>query len=290
MQTLITLVISGLTVGCIYAIVALGFVLIYKATDTINFAQGDLMMLGAMVGVTFIATLKLPYIVGVLLAAISMGIFGWLLELGLMRHVIGKPHLTAVILTIAIGYVMRSGAGLVWGYQPLAVLTPFSGQVAHIGSTVVSGDRLAVIGGTAVLCGSIYSFFRFTRIGIAMQATAQNRFAAYLMGIRVRRVFAATWATSAALSAIAGILFIPIALADVNMGALGLKAYAAAILGGFGSISGALVASLMMGVVEQFAARYLPTGMHEVTGFVFLFAVLVVRPQGLFPQSARSRV
>lgn len=290
MGDILNIAISGLAVGCIYAIIALGFVLIYKSTEAVNFAQGDLLMLGAFAGVTFIGFLGLPYILGVIAAALALAVFGYLLEVGVLRRVMGQPELSVVILTIALGYIFRAAAGVIWGYQPLSFATPFTGKVLTLGDAVLSMDKLAVIVGSFVLFAITFGFFRYTRVGIAMQATAQNRLAASFMGIRVGRVFSASWAISAGLAAIAGILFTPIALADVNMGSLGLKAFAAAILGGFGSIPGALLAAIFIGVVEQFAARYLPTGMHEMVAFILLFIVLVVRPGGLFPQTARKKV
>ena len=155
---------------------------------------------------------------------------------------------------------------------------------------VLGQDNLSIIVGTVLLCGVLYLFFSKTRLGIAMQASSQNQLAAYYMGIPVRTVFSLIWAISAGVAAVAGILLSPVSMIDVNMGFLGIKAFAAAVLGGFGSIPGALVGGIIIGVVEQLAGYYLPPGTQDVTSNVVLLGVLVLRPQGLFGQTIRKRV
>ncbi len=151
-------------------------------------------------------------------------------------------------------------------------------------------DNVSIIVGTVILCLVLYLFFSRTRLGIAMQASSQNQLAAYYMGIPVRTVFSLIWAISAGVAAVAGILLSPVSMIDVNMGFLGLKAFAAAVLGGFGSIPGALVGGVIVGIVEQMAGYYLPPGSQDVTSNVVLLAVLILRPEGLFAQNIRKRV
>lgn len=287
---ILQLVVNGSAAGCIYGLIALGFVLIYKATEMVNFAQGDIMMLGGFVAFSFITTLGMNYWVGALCAVAVTAAFGYLLDVVVLRRVIGQPQFAVVMLTLGLGFMFRAAAGIGWGYDSVAFDTPFTNKVTHIGGMVLGQDNLSIIVGTVLLCGVLYLFFSKTRLGIAMQAASQNQLAAYYMGIPVRTVFSLIWAISAGVAAVAGILLSPVSMIDVNMGFLAIKAFAAAVLGGFGSIPGALVGGVVLGVVEQLAGYYLPPGTQDVTSNVVLLGVLILRPQGLFGQTIRKRV
>jgi branched-chain amino acid transport system permease protein len=285
------LVANGTAAGCIYGMVALGFVLIYKATEMVNFAQGELMMLGAFFAFTFIQLWGLNYWLGFLLAIAATGAFGYLLDALVLRRVIGQPQFAVVMLTLGLAFIFRAAAGAIWGYDAVGFTTPFTNQVAKFGSGLVLGqDQVSIIVGTVILCGVLYLFFSRTRLGIAMQASSQNQLAAYYMGIPVRTVFSLIWAISAGVAAVAAVLLVPVQMIDVNMGLIGIKAFAAAVLGGFGSIPGALVGGVIVGVVEQLAGYYLPAGSMELTSNIVLLLVLILRPQGLFGQVTRKRV
>ncbi|HUN49481.1 MAG TPA: branched-chain amino acid ABC transporter permease [Candidatus Sulfotelmatobacter sp.] len=279
-----------MAVGCIYGLVALGFVLIYKATEMVNFAQGDLMMLGAFVAYTFITLLGWNYWLSFLLAVIILAAFGALIDMVILRRVIGQPPFAVVMLTLGLGFIFRSFASMSWGSETYTVLTPFSSKVVHFGSVVISDEYLSIIAGTVLLCAVLYAFFRYTRIGVAMQAASQNQLAAYYMGIPVKLIFSLIWAISAGVAVVAGVLLAPVSLIDTNMGFIGLKAFAAAVLGGFGSIPGALVGGLIVGVIEVLAGFKLPEGFKDVAAYVVLLTVLVLRPQGLFGALARKKV
>ena len=287
---ILQLVVNGSAAGCIYGLIALGFVLIYKATEMVNFAQGDIMMLGGFAAFSFISTLGMNYWVGALCAVAATAVFGYLLDVVILRRVIGQPQFAVVMLTLGLGFIFRAAAGIGWGYDSIAFNTPFTNKVTRFGNMVLGQDNLSIIVGTVLLCGVLYLFFSKTRLGIAMQASSQNQLAAYYMGIPVRTVFSLIWAISAGVAAVAGILLSPVSMIDVNMGFLGIKAFAAAVLGGFGSIPGALVGGIIIGVVEQLAGYYLPPGTQDVTSNVVLLGVLVLRPQGLFGQTIRKRV
>jgi branched-chain amino acid transport system permease protein len=288
---IIQLVANGTAAGCIYGMVALGFVLIYKATEMVNFAQGELMMLGAFFAFTFIQLWGLNYWLGFLLAIAATGAFGYLLDALVLRRVIGQPQFAVVMLTLGLAFIFRAAAGAIWGYDAVGFTTPFTNQVAKFGSGLVLGqDQVSIIVGTVILCFVLYLFFSRTRLGIAMQASSQNQLAAYYMGIPVRTVFSLIWAISAGVAAVAAVLLVPVQMIDVNMGLIGIKAFAAAVLGGFGSIPGALVGGVIVGVVEQLAGYYLPAGSMELTSNIVLLSVLILRPQGLFGQVARKRV
>jgi branched-chain amino acid transport system permease protein len=287
---LLQLVVNGTAAGCIYGLIALGFVLIYKATEMVNFAQGEIMMLGAFVAFSMITTFGLNYWVGALIAIGVTAVFGYLLDVVVLRRVIGQPQFAVVMLTLGLAFIFRAAAGFIWGYDPVGFVTPFTNHTVRAGSIVVGADNLSIIVGTVVLCAVLYVFFSHTRLGIAMQASSQNQLAAYYMGIPVRTIFSLIWAISAGVAAGAGILLSPVSMIDVNMGILGIKAFAAAVLGGFGSIPGALVGGVLVGVLEQFAGYYLPPGSQDVASNVVLLVTLILWPQGIFAQSQRKRV
>jgi branched-chain amino acid transport system permease protein len=287
---LLQLVVNGAAAGCIYGLIALGFVLIYKATEMINFAQGDIMMLGGFVAFSLIAHFGLNYWIGSLLAIAIIAAFGFALDAIILRRVIGQPQFAVVMLTLGLGFIFRAYAGITWGYDSVGFNTPFTNKTLNLSGMVLGLDNVSIIIGTVLLCGVLYMFFSRTRLGIAMQASSQNQLAAYYMGIPVRTVFSLIWAISAGVAAVAGILLSPVSMIDVNMGFLGIKAFAAAVLGGFGSIPGALVGGVVIGIVEQLAGYFLPAGFQEVTSNVVLLATLILRPQGLFAEGMGKRV
>jgi branched-chain amino acid transport system permease protein len=287
---LLQVLITGLGQGCLYGLIALGFVLIYKATEIVNFAQGELLMMGAFFGVTYIGILGLPYWLGLLLTILSMAVFGYLLDKLIIRSMIGESQFSVIILTISIGFILRSVAGAFWGNDILSLETPYSGKMADIAGLVIAQDYLVVIAGTIILSLALFLFFRFSSLGVAMQASSQNQLAAYYMGIPVKRVFSLIWAVSAMVASVAGVLMAPISLVSPSMGFIGIKAFAAAVIGGFGSLPGALLGGLIIGGTEQLAGTYLPLGFQEITAYLIMFLVLTIRPQGLFAQIQQKKV
>ncbi len=283
---------NGLAVGCIYGLVALGFVLIYKATETINFAQGEMMMVGAFLAYTGVKLLGLPFAVAAAGAVIITGAFGALLDRAVIGRVLGEPQFTVVMLTIGIGYVLRGAVTMIpgWGTETLALPSPFSGQVLRAGTVMLSADHVAIVASTVLLCAALYAFFRFTPTGVAMQAVSQNQVASYLVGIPVQRLNSLAWAISAMIGAAAGILLAPISFVHANMGLIGIKAFPAAVLGGFGSVPGAIVGGLCIGLIEALAGFYLPEGFKDVAAYVVVLVILVVRPSGIFGERFGKRV
>ena len=285
-------VLSGVAIGCIYGLVALGFVLIFKATEIINFAQGEMMVLGAFIALSLINILGLSYWAALLLATVCLGLFGMLLERVVLRSLIGEPVFSVVMLTIGLGYFMRSSVSMVpiWGTDTYSFKTPFTDKVAQWGELVLSWEQLAIIFMTTVLILILYFFFQHTRIGTAMRATSQNQLAAVYMGIRVNKVFSLTWTIAAAVGGFAGVLLSPITFVHMNMGFIGLKAFPAAVLGGFGSIPGAIVGGLVIGVTESMSGVYLPEGWKDIAAFIILILVLILRPEGLFGIQEKKKV
>ncbi|MCC6853404.1 MAG: branched-chain amino acid ABC transporter permease [Rubrivivax sp.] len=283
---------AGTAIGCIYAIVALGFVLIYKASEIVNFAHGDLMMLGAFLGYTFIGVLGMPFLAGLAAAALAMALVGALLDRVVLRPMVGEPVFAIVIITIGVGFVLRSVVTVLpgWGTETHGIPTPYAHGASRVGGVAIGHEYLAIVAATVLLIVLLYAFFRFTRLGVAMQATSQNQLAAFHVGIPVKRMLSVVWALAAATAALAGVLLAPVTFVHVNMGFIGLKAFPAAVLGGFGSIPGAIVGGLVIGVVEALAGFYLPAGFKDVAAYVLLLLVLAVRPQGLFGQAVAKKV
>jgi branched-chain amino acid transport system permease protein len=285
-------IVSGLSQGCIYGLIALGFVLIYKATETVNFAQGELMMLGAFLGVTATTVLGLPYWAAVAAALLVMALFGFLLERAVLEPILGQPAFAIIMVTIGIGFVARGLVTMIpgWGTDTHMLEAPFRGEIVRAGGLVVAVEHLVIIAATALLVAALYVFFRFSRVGIAMQAASQNQLAAYYMGIPVRRLNGLIWALSAAVAALAGLLLAPLTFVHVNMGFIGLKAFPAAVVGGFGSLPGAIVGGIIIGVVEALSGVYLPEGFKDVAAYVVVLIMLAVRPNGLFGETMRKKV
>jgi len=289
---LLQLTVSGVAMGCIYALIALGFVLVYKATEVVNFAQGDVMMLGAFVAFTFAGIWQLPFALAVVFAVLVLTGFGALFNAILLRPLIGQPAFSAVMVTIAAGFVLRGVATMVpgWGTETHALPAPWSEGVLRLGQLVIAHNDIAIIVLTTLLCAGLYLFFKRTRIGVAMQASSQNQLAAAYMGIPVRRVHTLIWAISAGIAGFAAVLLAPITFVHSNMGFIGIKAFPAAVVGGFGSIPGAIAGGLIIGLVESFAGFYLPEGFKNVAAYVVVLAVLMIRPSGLFAEMRRKKV
>lgn len=289
---ILQLTIAGVAIGCIYALIALGFVLIYKATEVVNFAQGDVMMLGGFVAFTFAVLWEFPFWLAVIFAILVLALVGAVFNRVLLVPIIGQPTFAAVMITLAAGYVMRGVASMVpgWGTDTYALKAPYSDGVLRMGDLVVSTDHIAIIVLTAALCACLYFFFKYTRVGIAMQASSQNQLAANYMGIPVRKINTLIWGISAGVAAFAAILLAPITFVHTNMGFIGLKAFPAAVVGGFGSIPGAIVGGLIIGLVESYAGFYLPEGFKDVAAYVVVLLVLMIRPSGIFAEMRRKKV
>ena len=283
---------SGISQGCIYGLIALGFVLIYKATETVSFAQGDLMMMGAFGGLAAMTWLGFPYWLAILSAVAAMTLFGMLLERIVIRPILGQPAFSVVMLTIGIGYVVR---GLITmlpniGTETHVLPVPYQDEIWKMGGLIINVEQVAVIAVTAVLCVLLFALFRYSKLGIAMQAASQNQLAAYYMGIPVRRLNGIAWGLAAAVAAIAGLLLAPITFVHANMGLIGLKAFPAAVVGGFGSLPGAIVGGLAIGIIESLSGFYLPDGFKDIAAYVVVLLMLVVKPNGLFGEQLRKKV
>jgi len=286
------IVISGIAQGCIYGLIALGVVLIYKATETVSFVQGELMMLGGFIGLFAMSALGWPFWLAFGSAVVAMALFGVALDRVVIRPILGQPAFSIVMLTIGIGYVARGVVTMIPGIgtETHTLPVPYKDQTWSAGTLVLNVEQLVIIAATVLLSAVLFAMFRYSKLGIAMQAASQNQLAAYYMGIPVARLNGLVWGLAAAVAAVAGLLLAPITFVHANMGFVGLKAMPAAVVGGFGSLPGALVGGLVIGVVESLSGFYLPEGFKDVAPYVVVLIMLVVRPNGLFGEKLRKKV
>jgi branched-chain amino acid transport system permease protein len=290
MSEFLQLVFSGLTVGAVYALVALGFTLIYNASDVINFAQGDFVMIGGM-GTVFLAAAGLSLPVAALLAIIAAVVAGLLLHRLAIEPARGASPVTLIMITIGASIFIKGVAQLVFDKQ-FHSLPPFSGaDPISIGGASFLPQSLWVIGGTLAILAALWLFLEKTLLGKALLATAANRLAALLVGINVTVVLALAFAVSAAIGAVAGILVTPITLTRYDVGTLfALKGFAAAMVGGMGHPVGAVVGGFLIGLMEAFGAGYVSSTYKDAVAFLMILVVLFAMPQGLFGRRSLERV
>jgi branched-chain amino acid transport system permease protein len=212
------------------------------------------------------------------------------LDLVVLLAVFGQSQVAVIILTIAVGFIIRFVVGAIWGHEPQSLQSPLALGDVRLGSLVLGLADVAVIVTTVLMTIALWQFFQRTKIGLAMQAASQNQMAAYYMGIPVKRVQGMVWALAGIVAAVAGILYASKGSIDPTAGFIGIKAFAAAVIGGFGSLPGALAGGLIVGLIEPFAARYLPPGYSQIAPYALLIAVLLFRPHGLFAQVRSKKV
>jgi len=284
------LLLNGMATGAIYALVALGLVITYKATEVLNFAHGDVLMASAFVAWALIVELSLPFWLAALLTTAFAAVLAWQIDARVMRRIVGQPQFAGVMLTIAVAFMLRGLVSMFFGPESRSYPTPWTQQQTQIGTLIVSDLSLVILAAALLLTLLIFFFLTRTALGVSIQASSQNQLAAYLSGIRVKRVTSLVWALAGAISGICGLLLAPIALVDISLWIVVLKALAALVLGGFGSIPGAILGGLLLGVIEQFAGVYLPDGSKDVTAYVVLIATLVLWPRGLLGEAHGRRV
>jgi len=292
LEQIIQYLIYGITVGGIYALVALGFTIIYNATDVINFAQGEFVMLGAMVMVTLHSTRLVSLPVAFFLSVLIVTIIGVIFERLMINPVRNASVITLIIITIGASIFMRGLALSIWGDSSIPAPPFSSGEAVSIFGASVTPQRFWVLGITALIVTAVHLFYKYTVIGKAMRATAINRVAARLMGINVRIMVLFSFALSAAVGAGAGMAIAPITFASYDMGAmLGLKGFCAAVLGGLGSGIGAVLGGFVVGIVENLAVGFAPTGYSgykDAVAFLILLIILFVKPTGFFGTEKRG--
>lgn len=290
MPELLQFLFSGVTVGAVYALVALGFTIIYNASDVVNFAQGEFVMLGGML--TFFGhAAGLPLPLAALIAIAVTSAIGVAMNKLAIEPARGAPVVSLIIITIGASIFIRGGAQLLFGKQ-IHSFPAFSGDTPlRIGGATILPQSLWVIGGAVVVFIGLWLFFTRTLTGRAVLATSNNRLAAQLVGINTNFVMTLSFALSAGIGALAGVLVTPITLTSYDVGlALALKGFAAAMLGGMGNPKGALVGGIALGLLESLTAGYLSSQYKDAAAFVVILLVLFFMPQGLFGQKSVDRV
>jgi branched-chain amino acid transport system permease protein len=284
------LALNGAAIGSIYALVALGLVMTYKATEVLNFAHGDVLMASAFIGWGLIEVAGLSFWVAAPATVAIAAAAGYALDAHILRRIVGQPQFAGVMLTIALAFMIRGAVSMSFGPTSRNYPTPWDGETTRIGPAVIADLNLVIVAVAVLATALLFVFLRQTALGTAVQAAAQNQLAAYLCGIRVKRLSSLVWAIAGTLAAICGLLLAPIAQVDVGLWYVVLKALAALVLGGFGSMPGAVLGGLAIGLIEQFAGVYLPGGFKDVMAYLVLIAVLVLRPRGLLSEAHGRRV
>jgi len=291
MAVTIQLIISGLALGSIYALLALALVIINKATDVVNFAQGEMAMIGTFACLAVLSAVKLPLAV-LMLLAFPLGVaFGAVVERLAIRPLANAPPVNALIATIGLWLIFHHLAGWIWGYDPYRFPSLFSPEPVSLLGARVSENSLGILGVSVGIMVILYLFFERTRLGTAMRAASMNRRAAQLMGVNVGHIAMAAWGLAGGISLVAGMLTAPVTFLDFEMMVIVLlKAFAGAILGGFNSLPGAVVGCLVIGVLENLFGAYVSTAFKDAFAFGIIVLVLMFRPAGLFTRVAGKKV
>jgi branched-chain amino acid transport system permease protein len=279
---LIQVIVSGLSSGAVYALIALGFVMIYKAAGVMNFAQGQIVTIGAYFAVTLRDQFEFAYGSAFVLAVVATGLLGVVLERIFFRPLIKAAESSIIIATVAIGIILENVIRLVWGSEFYPFKAPLSVTAIDFGFARVTPQELWILGITTALFLLLYAYFEWTKHGLAMRAVAINQTGSALMGISVGRIFSATWAINSALGAAAGILFAPLlAITPVMGNAVSTTAFAAAVLGGTKSLPGAIIGGFALGVIENIVGFYISTALKPLLSFAVMICILMLRPTGL---------
>ena len=285
---------NGILIGLMYSLIALGFVLVYKATDAINFAQGEFVMIAGFVVVAFLVFYKAPLWLAIAVALAAMIAFGFGLERVMLRRLIGRPIIAVVMATIGLAAVLRGIGPLTWGADTKPLALPISDEPFVLGPLFVPPIQL--LGATvSLLFLALFGwFFLKSRKGIAMRAVADSQQVAMAMGINVERYFALAWAMTGVVSALGGIVWGNLLGVDVHLSLVGLKVFPVVILGGLDSIPGAILGGLIVGIVENVAAGYIDPyvggGTKDFAPYVVMIVALMVRPYGIFGKQIIERV
>ncbi len=299
MDKLLDIIFNGLTTGAIYALLALGFVLIYKSAGILNFAQGELAMIGAFICYSFAMLHNLPYPVAFILALLMGALLGIIIDTLILRRMVGEPMFATIMVTVGLASILTCAAGLIWGHDVYSLKSPFTDKTVSMGGVILSQGGLYTIGVSIILLVLFILFFNRSILGIAMKGTAENPDTAGLMGINVNMIHMMAWAIGSLVAVVAGIFLAEQSFVRLSMSHTGIKAMAAAILGGMESIGGAILGGIIIGIVESLAATYL-SGLElgnfhfgdikDVFAFAIMIIVLMIRPYGIFGKKKVERV
>jgi branched-chain amino acid transport system permease protein len=291
---ILELLFEGLMIGMLYALIALGFVLIYKASDAINFAQGELVMFGGYIVAACVESLGMNLFLAILIGLASMVVFGLVVERGMLRPLIGRPIVSIIMATIGLAYVLRGVPAILWGTSTKRIKLPISDLPWEVGGVLVMPIYAVGCAVSLILLGAFGYFFLKSRSGIAMRAVADDQQTALAMGIDVRHFFAIAWVMAGIVAVIGGVIWGSLLGVDFMLALVGLKVFPVVILGGLESVPGVIIGGLIVGAVESIAAGYLDPivggGTKDFAPYVLMILVLMVRPYGLFGQEIIERV
>jgi len=291
MSSIIQLLITGLAMGCIYVLIGISFVLIYNAVGVVNFSQSEFVMFGGYFSVLFIGSAKMHPILGLVLSCVAMGLVGVVFERFSYRPLRKQSWLLVMISTVGVSMMLKDLARVIWGAQPQRIPPLFTVFSVDVLGIKINPQYLLIFGVTAVLLFIQWYIFDRTMTGKKLTATAQDAQMAQLMGIHTTRMVVLTFVYSLVLAAIAGFLLTPLFYATNDMASMStLKAFVAAIIGGFGSIPGVVLGGLFVGIIETFAASFISSAMKDAVAFLVLIIFLIFRPQGIFGEKFSKRV
>ncbi|WP_213771823.1 branched-chain amino acid ABC transporter permease [Bradyrhizobium sp. dw_78] len=285
------LIVNGLALGSIYALVALGLLMIFNTVQIVNFAQGQLLMLGAFIGISSAVTQELPIAIAWIVTMAAMALIGIVFMVLVYLPLRGRSPFLVILTTISMGIVLENLALIIWGPLPVSLPSPVHGAPLRFAGVVISMHQAFTFATLIVVLTLQFLLLTRTRFGILMQATAQDLRTARLVGIPVQRTIAVAFASGAVLSGIAGLLVAPTYLAEPTMGgSLGLKAFVVSVIGGFGSLPGAVIGGLSLGLIETFGARYISSNFRDAYAFIIMIGVLIAWPRGLFGEKTSEKV
>ena len=283
-------VLNGLTNGSLYALMAVGVTMVYKSLGMLNFAHGDVMMVGTFITLTF-SLMGIPFYVAIVLGIASAAVLGFLLERIILRKVKFSSFVNLLIATVGVSYVLRNTAMVVWGTSPQLFPSMFPAKLIRIGSFTITPQSIGIILISLALITGLHLFFTRVKVGKCMQLANSDPEGAAMMGVNVTYMRFLTFGISAGLAAIAGIMIAPLTYARVDMSAtIGMKAFAAAILGGIGNLWGALLGGVILGIVEALGSAYISTAYWDAFSFIILFVVLFVKPTGLLNKKIENKL
>lgn len=285
------LIISGLVIGSVYALIGLGFVVIYKATKILNFAQGELLMLGGYICFVLMVNLNLPYIPAFLLTLVFAFVLGLTLEFVLFRKMVGEEVFPLIMITVGLSSILRSVAALIWGEMDMVALpSPFPSQSIPFLGAVITYPQIVTICGMLLMFGLLTLFYHGSRIGTSMRAACDDQDAAALTGVNINRVFQLAWVMAAVVACVGGIFLAQINYLDTSMGFIAVRVFPAVILGGMESILGVVIGGIIIGIAENMVGGLIESGLQDVTAYIILILVLLIKPYGLFGVKEIERV
>lgn len=290
---LLQLIVSGLAVGSVYSVIGIGFVIIYKATKILNFAHGEILMVAAYFCVLLIERFHFSFLTAFLLTLAFCALLGLGIERFIMRPMIGEPVFAIVMITLGLSIILRPLTGMIFGFGNVMFPSPFPQEPIVIAKIVVSHAHLWTFIISWMVMIFFFLFFKYSKLGIAMRAAADSQKVAFLMGIDVKMIFSISWAIASATAGISGILLANVLVMNLNLSLVAIKVFPAIILGGLDSVTGALIGGLLIGLFETLVGGYLDlyiSGIKEISAYILLFVILILRPYGLFGTKEIERV